>query len=66
MAESPGESQAEKKKLSKSEKKAARKQAKSQHLLLKHDGIATSDVPTKVRSLGKMYTYNAHDWCVCF
>ncbi|XP_072040234.1 tRNA (carboxymethyluridine(34)-5-O)-methyltransferase ALKBH8-like [Amphiura filiformis] len=42
----------EKKKLSKAEKKAARKQAKSQHLLLKHDGIATSETPTKFLLIG--------------
>ncbi|XP_060065230.1 alkylated DNA repair protein alkB homolog 8-like [Ylistrum balloti] len=35
-------------KLSKSERKLRKKQAKSQHTLLKHDGIKASDIPTKI------------------
>ena len=48
MASSSSDTDQDKKKLSKAEKKAARKQAKSKHLLLKHDGISSSDIPTKV------------------
>ncbi|XP_033742555.1 alkylated DNA repair protein alkB homolog 8-like [Pecten maximus] len=35
-------------KLSKSERKLRKKQSKSQHTLLKHDGIQASDTPTKI------------------
>ncbi|XP_021346213.1 alkylated DNA repair protein alkB homolog 8-like [Mizuhopecten yessoensis] len=35
-------------KLSKSERKLRKKQTKSQHTLLKHDGIKASDIPTKI------------------
>lgn len=37
-------------KLSKSERKLRKKQTKSQHTLLKHDGIKASEVPTRVSS----------------